>query len=40
MAKGKESFLDFVNAAYCFCLRKYNLKIKFALKINKSDQKL
>ena len=40
MGKGKNSFLYFVNVACCFCLHKYKLKIKFALKINKSDKNL
>ena len=40
MAKGKNSFLYFANVACCFCLHKYKLKIKFALKINKLDKNL
>ena len=40
MIKVKNGFLYFVNAACCFCLHKYKLKIKFALKINKSDKNL
>ena len=40
MATGKNSFLYFENAAFYFCLHKCKLKIKFALKINKSDKNL
>ena len=38
MAKGKNSFLYFVNATCWLCLHKYKLKIKFAVKINKLDK--
>ena len=40
MAKGKNSFLYIVNAACCFCLHKHELKMKFALKINKLGKNL
>ena len=33
MAKGKKSFLYFLNVACCCCLHKYKLKINFTLKI-------
>ena len=38
MTKGKNSFLYFVNVTRCLCFHKFKLKIKFALKINKSDK--
>ena len=40
MPEVKNSFLYFVNAACCFCLHKYKLKIKLASKINKSDKNM
>ena len=40
MAKGKKYFLYFVKVTWFFCLHKYKLKIKFTLKINKSDKNL